>query len=61
MSKEQADLNFGKVAWEDADFVVRVKRVNNEVHVFAHRKDANYAEQLPRAYMLGSNALTFSK
>lgn len=60
MTREQADKYFGRIVWENERFVVRVQDSPDGLHVHAHRKTEDFAEELPRGYMLGSNALHFN-
>lgn len=57
MTSEQADIVFGKVVFQNANNVVRVKETATDVEIYVHKKNHKGEEIRPLGYMVGANFL----
>jgi hypothetical protein len=59
MTREEYDKQYGAPVFETDTAAIRVRLGEKGIFVSCHHKGADGAEQLPRGYMLGTNAVDF--
>ena len=60
MTRDEADVALGKVVFNDANHEVRVIVKEDGLHAYVLKVE-NGETQLPRGFILGSNALWYKK